>query len=241
MLTVSIVIPAYNEEAFISTLLGRILKVSTESIGFRKEIIVVDDGSADATSAKVTQFSMVRLIRQNNQGKGAAVQRGVREATGDYVLVQDADLEYNPEDYIPMLKALKGESDAAVYGSRIKGVIRDYGWRWPFPGKKPEQSIGPWVMNVVLSLFTFVLYGWWITDMLTGYKIYPRQFLGSITVKTAGFETDHELSAKLFKKHFKIREVPVSYLPRSQAEGKKITPLDGVKALYVLLKFKFIN
>ena len=96
-------------------------------------------------------------------------------------------------------------------------------------------------MNRVLTLFAFVLYGRWITDMLTGYKIYPRSFLGSITVKTAGFETDHELSAKLFKKRFKIREVPVNYIPRSIAEGKKITPLDGAKALWTLLKFRLTD
>lgn len=241
MPTVSIVIPAYNEEAFIAKLLERILQVPTESIGFTKEIIVVDDGSVDATSAQVARFPSARLIRQKNQGKGAAVQRGVREATGDYVLVQDADLEYSPDDYIPMLMALQDRGNVAVYGSRIKGVLRDHGRRWPFPGKKPGQSVGPWVMNRILSMFTLGLYGRWITDMLTGYKIYPRSFLSSITVRTAGFETDHELSAKLFKRNFTVREVPVSYLPRSREEGKKITPLDGLKALYVLLKFRFTD
>ena len=239
MLTVSIVIPAYNEEAFIATLLERVQQVPTESIGYRQEIIVVDDGSKDATAEKVAAFPAVRLIRQANQGKGAAVQRGVKEATGDFVLVQDADLEYDPDDYMPLLAALQGDANAAVYGSRIKGVIRDHGWHWPFPGKKPGQSIGPWGMNVLLSLVTFLLYGRWITDMLTGYKIYPRSFLNSITVKTAGFETDHELSAKLFKKRYQVREVPVAYLPRSREEGKKITPLDGVKAIYVLFRFRF--
>lgn len=241
MPTVSIIIPAYNEEAFIATLLERIIEVPTHSIGFKMEVIVVDDGSTDATSTKIQNFSTVRLIRQKNQGKGAAVQRGVREATGDYILIQDADLEYNPSDYMQMLSILNNHSNAVVYGSRIKGVIRDHGWRWPFPGRKPGQSLGPWVMNRVLSLVTLTLYGIWVTDMLTGYKIYPRGFLNSIQVKTKGFETDHELSSKLFKKKYNLFEVPVSYLPRSKVEGKKIKASDGIKAIWCLIKFRFSN
>lgn len=241
MPTVSIIIPAYNEEAFIATLLERIIAVPTHSIGFKMEIIVVDDGSTDATSAKVNNFPSIRLIRQANQGKGAAVQRGVREATGDYILIQDADLEYNPSDYMQMLSVLNNHSNAVVYGSRTKGVIRDHGWCWPFPGKKPGQSIGPWIMNIVLSVVTLSLYRIWVTDMLTGYKIYPHGFLSSIQVKTTGFETDHELSSKLLKKNYNLFEVPVSYLPRTKEEGKKIKPSDGIKAIWCLIKFRFSN
>ena len=138
---VSIVVPAYNEEAFIGTLLDLVLSVDTESLGFSKEIIVVDDGSKDGTSALVRRFSGVRLVQQKNQGKGRAVQRGIQEATGDYILVQDADLEYDPADYIPMLAKL-ANLGGAVYGSRTLGQLRENGWTFT-PGRHPRQLFGP--------------------------------------------------------------------------------------------------
>ncbi|HIJ83264.1 MAG: Glycosyl transferase [Magnetococcales bacterium] len=235
---VSIVIPAYNEEAFIDSVLQQIFKIPLHSIGFVSEIIVVDDGSTDGTSERVKTFSEVRLIRQTNQGKGAAVQRGIREATGDYVLIQDADLEYSPVDYIPLLRALDGRTDITVYGSRVLGQIRDQGYRWPFPGRHPQQRLGPWGMNIILALWTWMLFGRFVTDMLTGYKIYPMVVLRQFTVKTRGFETDHEISAKLIRQGIEIREVPISYSPRSIAEGKKIRLIDGLIALITLLRFR---
>jgi len=241
MRTVSIIVPAYNEEAFIGTLLERITRVPTEDIGFRKEIIVVDDGSTDATAECAAFLPDVTVTRQDNQGKGAAVQRGLREATGDFVLVQDADLEYDPDDYVPMLAALGEAGATAVYGSRPLGVIRERGWLHPFPGKHPGQGIGPWAMNVVLSVFCLLLYGRWITDLLTGYKIYPAGILKGFTVRTRGFETDHELTAKLVKSGIAIHEVPVGYTPRSKEEGKKIRARDGLIALWTLLRFRFVD
>ncbi|HAT51231.1 MAG: glycosyltransferase family 2 protein [Nitrospirae bacterium] len=238
MKTVSIVIPAYNEAAFIGDLLGKIFQVPLHRIGFLAEVIVVDDGSTDGTGDRVRGFDQVRLIRQNNQGKGAAVQRGIMEATGDYVLVQDADLEYDPEDYPSLLMALEGRDDVAVYGSRILGQIRERGYRWPFPGRHPSQGVGPWVMNIILAIWTFLLYGRFITDMLTGYKVYPLHVLRQWTIRTCGFETDHELSAKLFGHGISIIEVPISYHPRSITEGKKIRPRDGLIALMTLLRFR---
>jgi dolichol-phosphate mannosyltransferase len=237
MKTASIVIPAYNEEAFIGTLLEHVLRVDTESIGFAKEVVVVDDGSKDQTAAQVSRFPQVRLIVQQNQGKGRAVQRGIREATGDYILVQDADLEYDPADYIPMLKAL-GQYGGAIYGSRTLGQLREHGWSWT-PGRHPGQSLGPWVANVLLTLWTFLLYGRWITDTLTGYKIYPREIFARIEVVTHGFETDHEITAKLIRKGIAIHEVPVSFRPRSIMEGKKIRPRDGFIAVWTLLRFRW--
>ena len=241
MTTVSIIIPAFNEGRFISPLLEHILRVPIESIGFKKEIIVVDDGSTDNTAEQVKRFPEVRSIYQQNTGKGAAVQHGIHVSNGEYILVQDADLEYNPDDYLQMLKPLCDAPDSAVYGSRIKGVIRDHGWHWPFPGKQTNQSLGPWLMNVLLTLITYLLFGRWVTDMLTGYKIYPRSFLASFKAKTCGFETDHELSAKLFKDKHQIIEVPIAYKPRSIKEGKKIGPLDGVKAIATLIRFRFLD
>ncbi|MBF0626080.1 MAG: glycosyltransferase family 2 protein [Magnetococcales bacterium] len=238
MKTLSIVIPAYNEEAFIATLLDRILTIPTEPVGFEKEIIVVDDGSRDDTAARARAFAGVTVISQANQGKGRAVQTGIRAATGDYILVQDADLEYDPADYLPMLAQLDHQRPTAVYGSRIRGQLREHGWRWPCPGRHPAQGLGPWGMNLTLSLLCLLLYGRWLTDLLTAYKIYPTALIRGFEVLTHGFETDHELTAKLIRAGAVIREVPIAYRPRSLAEGKKIRPRDGLIALWTLVRFR---
>lgn len=241
MKKLSIIIPAYNESAFIAPLLEKVISVPTESLGYTKEIIVVDDGSNDGTAKLASQFSVVKVLRQNNQGKGAAVQNGVRQATGDFILVQDADLEYEPMDYLPMLKALGDARDVSVYGSRPLGVVRDCGWHWFCPGRHADQGFGPWFANFLLSFVTSILYRRWITDMLTAYKLYPAQVLQGFNVKTCGFETDHELSAKLIKASIKIKEVPISYQPRSVEEGKKIRARDGLIAVWILFRFRFTN
>lgn len=238
---ISIVIPAYNEAAFIGTLLKKIADVPTESLGFKKEVIVVDDGSIDATSSVVEKFATVKCIRQVNAGKGAAVQRGIQESTGDYVLVQDADLEYDPLDYLPLLVALNKFPRSAVYGSRTMGQMRQQGGFSLLPGKHPEQDIGPWLANLVISIWAFLLFGHWISDPLTGYKIYPTDIIKRFQVKTRGFETDHELTAKLIRGGTPIQEVPVSYRPRSVAEGKKIKMRDGLTAIWTLLRFRFTS
>jgi glycosyltransferase involved in cell wall biosynthesis len=240
MRTVSIVIPAYNEESFIGVLLERILRVDIESLGYRKEIIVVNDGSSDRTSDVARRFAPagVSCIDQSpNQGKGRAVRRGVLESTGDYVLIQDADLEYDPEDYRSMLAALDTGADA-IYGSRTLGQIRAHGWRLT-PGRHPAQALGPWFAGVVLSCWTFLLYGRWITDTLTAYKLYPAIALRGMKLHTAGFETDHEITANLIRGGYRIEEVPIFYNPRTAAEGKKIKARDGLIALWTLLRFRF--
>jgi dolichol-phosphate mannosyltransferase len=239
MPVLSIVIPAYNEGAFIGTLLEHILRVPTETIGYTKEIIVVNDGSRDNTEQVALSFasSGVRCFTQvPNQGKGKAVRRGIRESTGDYVLIQDADLEYDPQDYLPLLRAL-AQADV-VYGSRTLGQFRKTGWSF-FPGRHPEQSFVPWLAGVLLTLWTFLLYGRWITDTLTAYKLYPAPLLRSMTLKTSGFETDHEITAKMARKGQRIAEVPIDYRPRSAEEGKKIKPKDGFIAVWTLLRFRF--
>jgi glycosyltransferase involved in cell wall biosynthesis len=241
MKTLSIVIPAYNEAAFIGTLLKAIVEVPVEELGYTKEIIVVDDGSKDATAEIARGIPGVRVFVQvPNQGKGAAVQRGVREATGDYILVQDADLEYSPSDYLPMLRALnEAGGRAAIYGSRTWGQVRKRGWLTPFPGRHEQQGLGPWGAGVILSGWTYTLYGKWISDTLTAYKLYPRNVLQGFHIETKGFETDHEITSKLIRAGIPIVEVPIEYRPRSVEEGKKIGPADGVRAVWTLLKYRF--
>lgn len=238
MPVLSIVIPAFNEAEFIGTLLARIAAVPTESLGYSKEIIVIDDGSKDDTGKIAAGFPGVTVLTQvPNQGKGRAVQRGIREATGDYVLVQDADLEYNPEDYMRLLAAL-APGVGAVYGSRTLGQRRSSGFTL-FPGRHPEQSLGPWLAGQILTLWTWMLYWRWITDTLTAYKLYTTPEVKRMQVRTSGFETDHEITAKLIRSGSRIVEVPIEYHPRGVEAGKKIRPRDGLIAVWTLLRFRF--
>lgn len=240
MKTLSIIIPAYNEEKNIRPLLEKVIAVPTEELGYGKEIIVVDDCSKDSTFSIASSVAGVKCIRHKvNQGKGRAVQNGVKESTGDYILVQDADLEYDPQDYIPMLKKLNEHPNDAVYGSRTLGISSDKANKDFLPGKHKKQGLGPWVAGVTLSCWTLALYKNLITDTLTAYKIYPSKVLKSFSIKTHGFETDHEITAKLIRSGVKIWEVPIRYQPRTVAEGKKIKWTDGVTAVWTLLRFRF--
>ena len=240
MPVLSIVIPAYNEAAFIGRLLEQIIAVPTETAGFAKEIIVVNDGSSDKTEEVARGFAAVKCITQvPNQGKGKAVQRGIREASGDYILIQDADLEYDPSDYLALITGLSNAD--VVYGSRILGQRKRQKKIALFPGKHPGQSVGPWLAGWVLSLWTWLMYGRWITDTLTAYKLYPAPAVKRMKLRTSGFETDHEITAKLIRMGLKIGEVPVAYSPRSREEGKKIKAADGVIAVWTLLRFRFAD
>jgi dolichol-phosphate mannosyltransferase len=236
MRRLSIVVPAYNEEAFIGTLLEKLLALDLASCEFTTEIVVVNDGSKDRT-AEIAGRYPIKLVTQPNQGKGRAVQRGIQEATGEFVIVQDADLEYDPEDYKPMLAEIN-RGASSVYGSRVLGQLRKNGWSLT-PGRHPEQDLGPWLAGVVLSCWTAILYFKWISDTLTAYKIYPRSAFNTMQVKTYGFETDHEITAKLIRRGIAIREVPISYRPRSVEEGKKIRAVDGLIAAWTLLRFRY--
>jgi dolichol-phosphate mannosyltransferase len=238
MPVLSVIVPAYNEEKFIGTVLNAILAVDTEAAGFSKEIIVVNDGSRDGTEGVVRGFPQVRLINQApNQGRGAALRRGIDAATGDYILFQDADLEYDPADY-PALLSVLGAGRCAVYGNRLSGVVREHG-RGFFVGKHPRQGVGPWAAALIVRAWTSVLVGEWVPDMFSGIKIYPARELKQLRLETNGFELDHEITVKLYRSGVKFGEAPIRYNPRSLEEGKKIRPKDGFVALWTVLRYRF--
>lgn len=242
MKKLTIIIPAYNEEAYIKAVLQKVFSVDTDAEGFEKEIIVVDDCSTDQTASIVRQFDEVIYIKMPvNRGKGAAVRRGINQAAGDWLIIQDADLEYSPDDYIPMLRKVKESNShlVAVYGSRPKGQIREHGRLRLFPGKHPQQGIGPWLMNHILGLLTLLLYGKYITDNLTAYKLYPAQVVRRFDLKARGFEGDHEITANLIKNKIKILEVPINYEPRTVEQGKKIRMVDGLIAIWTFIRCRF--
>jgi CTP:molybdopterin cytidylyltransferase MocA len=212
----SIVIPAYNEERYIGTLLDRIKAVDLAPLGLEKEIVVVDDCSRDRTAEIVQGRAGVKLLRMaRNGGKGAAVRAGIAAATGDYLIIQDADLEYEPRDYIPMLEALfEGQGDA-VYGSRYLGH-----------GRHPSQSWAAYLGGRSLSLVALLFTGRYLTDTVTAYKMFARADIAALPLEASGFELDHEITARMAARGRRIVEVPISYMPRTRAEGKKIGARD---------------
>lgn len=243
MKKLSVVIPAYNEESSIGELLEKIQKVQTIQYGHHLEIIVIDDCSSDQTGKIAKQFKDVIYLKQDkNRGKGAAVKRGISVSTGDLVLVQDADLEYEPQDYLKMLDALdqKTSSQVSIYGSRSLGQIEiQKETKNLFKSKHPEQKYLNWLAGKFLTLFTYLLYRVWITDTLTAYKMYPGDLVRNYHIITNGFETDHELTAFLVRNGVQIVEVPIHYYPRSVEEGKKIKAIDFFIALRTLVEFRW--
>jgi dolichol-phosphate mannosyltransferase len=228
MPTLSIVIPAFNEERFIATLVGQVLDVPLGELGVDREVIVVDDCSTDRTSAIASAIPGVRLFRlERNSGKGAAVRHGIAQATGDFLIIQDADLEYDPQDYVPMMRAiLDGRADV-VYGSRYMGA-----------GRHSGQSLAAYLGGRSLSLVGWAATGTYLTDTVTALKLFPRTLLPSLSLETKGFETDHEITAKVLARGLRIIEVPVRYKPRSREEGKKIGLRDWFIAVRTFWRYR---
>jgi glycosyltransferase involved in cell wall biosynthesis len=223
----SIVIPAYNEERFIGTLLDRIKKVDLSGFSLDKEIIVVDDCSRDQTRAIVEQHPDVRLIRMPvNGGKGKAVRAGIAAATGDYLIIQDADLEYDPNDYRPMLDALVSGKGDVVYGSRYLGR-----------GRHDNQSLTAYLGGRSLSLVAWAFAGCWLTDTVTAYKLFARKDIAALPLATSGFELDHEITSRMAARGRRIVEVPIAYHPRSREEGKKIGARDWFIAVRTFWRY----
>ncbi len=222
----TIIVPAYNEEGTIVELLDRLSKTA---FPVDVEVVVVDDGSKDATAARVEarRDPRVRLLRhEKNRGKGAAIRTGLAAAAGDWVIVQDADLEYDPADIPRLLEpALKGEAEV-VYGSRILRAGHTFSYPTYYWGGR------------VVSLWTSLLYGQTITDEPTCYKVFKTAFLRSLDLACEGFEFCPEATAKTLRRGVRILEIPISYRPRSISEGKKIRWTDGALALWWLFKLR---
>jgi dolichol-phosphate mannosyltransferase len=231
MKRLSIVIPAFNEERFIGTLLERIRAVNLEPYGLVKEIIVVDDCSRDRTADAVRQFPDVVLCRhEQNGGKGRAVRTGIERATGDYVMIQDADLEYDPQDYVPMVEALTSGVADVVYGSRYtRGILGS---------KHAQQSWPAYLGGRSLSIAAWLCTGRYLTDTVTALKLFPRGLLNDCHLQTTGFELDHEITSKVLARGRRIIEVPIQYFPRSRDEGKKIGAKDWVRGLRTFWKYR---
>lgn len=221
----SVIIPVYNEKRTIRPLLDRIGRVP---IPVEKEVIIVDDGSTDGTRRVLEGLpstSAIILFHKVNRGKGAAVKTGLEIASGDIVLIQDGDLEYDPSEYPKLIQPILDQKTRVVYGSRILGKNRASYFRYYWGGR-------------FLSLLTSCLYGIRVTDEPTGYKVFDSVLLKGLELECKGFEFCPEVTAKVSRLGQAITEVPISYTPRSIHEGKKIRWIDGVIALWTLFKYR---
>ena len=224
----SIIIPVYNEKETIKEIIQRVREAK---IPYQKEIIIVDDNSSDGTRELLKNIqekdkNIKLLFHKKNFGKGKSVSDGLKLVSGELVLIQDADLEYNPEDYPSLLKPiLEGKTDV-VYGSR---------WRGTSQFRKNTFYFG----NQFLTFLTRILYPQKITDMLCGYKVFKSHILKSLSLQAQRFEICPEITAKLTKRGYKIYEVPIHYNPRTKKEGKKIKWWDGVVVVVTLFKYHF--
>lgn len=224
----SVIIPAFNEEKTVNKVLRQIFDLK---LGVKLEIIVVNDGSTDSTLEKVKNSGLpvICLNQAKNKGKGAAIRMGIRDASGDIILIQDADLEYNPQDYPALLRPILSGESKVVYGSRILNPLNSYSYKHFYWGGR------------LVSWWTNLLYGSRITDEPTCYKVFDAGLLKSLWLKCRGFEFCPEVTAKILRQGIKIKEVPVSYSPRSREEGKKLSWKDGVVALWVLFILRFFK
>jgi glycosyltransferase involved in cell wall biosynthesis len=223
----SIIIPAFNEAAFLPEVIRRV-----EETPYDKEIIIVDDGSTDGTREYLKGLAsegIKVIVHEKNMGKGAAMRTGIAVATGDVVIVQDADLEYDPKDYPVLLEPImQGKADV-VYGSRFLGGPHRVLFFW--------HSIGNSLITLISNMFTDLN----LTDMETGYKAFRKKVFETITIESNRFGFEPEITAKVAKKGFRIYEVPISYSGRSYQEGKKITWKDGIKAVFTVFKYNLFR
>src|SRR5919202_4850614 len=224
--TLSVIVPVFNERNTVAEIVRRMRRVE---LPLEVEIVMVDDASSDGTAQilKALEDSTVQVVHHPaNAGKGAAVRTGLEYAKGDLVLILDADLEYDPDDWPKLLApVLKGKAEV-VYGSR-------------FTGERRNMLFTHWLGNRFLTLTTDVLYNTTLSDMETCYKLFDRRVLEGITIRSDGFDFEPEITAKVLRRGYRIYEVPISYAGREYDEGKKITWKDGYRALWTLIRYRF--
>lgn len=243
----SIIMPVYNERATLEDIVQRVqavdLTVNAQNsnpvlsgpVEFEREIIIVDDGSTDGTRDVLDDWredpppNMQIIYHEHNSGKGAALRTGFQHATGDVIVIQDADLEYDPRDYVKLLEPLLEGRSPVVYGSRFLG------------GPRAAMSLTHTLGNQLLTIITNVLYGTSLSDMETCYKCFRRDVIDGMTLRSRAFEIEPELTAKILKRGYTIFEVPISYNGRDFHEGKKISWKDGFSALRTLVRYRFVD
>lgn len=228
--TLSIIIPVFNEEKTIKELLKKVAGVRLPD-GMGKEIIIIDDGSTDKTRAVLSEFQILR--HQKNLGKGAAVRSGIKKASGDYLIIQDADLEYDPNDYNKLLEPILKKQAIIVFGTRLK--------KYPLKLWGKDKTVLPLhlIANRFLTWMVNFLYGSNLTDMETGYKLFTREVIKKLDLKSSGFEIEPEITIKALDLGYNIVEVPIKTKPRGYDQGKKIGFRDGFSAIWTILKYKF--
>ena len=231
MKKLSIIIPVYNEASTLHEIVSRVSAVDLNELEFEKELIAVDDASTDESWGILQELKdSFEVIERHdvNRGKGAAIRTALTHVTGDYVIIQDADLEYDPDAYLKLLHpVVKGKAEV-VYGSR-------------FTGERRNMFLHHWIGNRFLTMITNILFDTTLSDMETCYKLFSRQSLEGITIRSDRFNFEPEITAKILKKGIRIYEIPISYTGREYTEGKKITWRDGFSALWTIIRYRFID
>lgn len=224
----SVLIPVYNEKATIREIIHRV-----QATGLVDEIVIVDDGSKDGTRDILAEYSgqagINIILHEKNAGKGAALRTAIQAATGDIMLIQDADLEYDPREYPNLLKPIHENLADVVYGSRFLGASHRATLFWNM------------VANKLLTFMTNILYNNILTDMETGYKVFRREVVAGMKLRANRFDFEPEFTAKILKRHVRVYDVPISFNPREYSEGKKIGIWDAFEAVWALIKYRFVD